>query len=80
MLDFEVKADGSVLVKTYHRTHLEAPAFAKNELQGVSDGEPIDIAAEQFVSFRVEMPADSIGNKKHDTARTVLKDEPELAV
>ncbi|KJL70416.1 hypothetical protein SS24_25445, partial [Enterobacter hormaechei subsp. steigerwaltii] len=29
-LDYEVSADGSVLVKTYHRTHPDAPAFARN--------------------------------------------------
>ncbi|WP_407214312.1 phage tail protein [Enterobacter hormaechei] len=28
-LDYEVSADGSVLVKTYHRTHPDAPAFAR---------------------------------------------------
>ncbi|HHN9180467.1 TPA: hypothetical protein ACP63B_003346, partial [Escherichia coli] len=40
-LDYEVNADGSVLVKTYHRTHPEAPAFARNELQGINDGDPV---------------------------------------
>ncbi|HAW6302324.1 phage tail protein [Escherichia coli] len=59
-LDYEVNADGSVLVKTYHRTHPEAPAFARNELQGINDGDPVDIPRDQFVSVRVEMPADSL--------------------
>ncbi|KPU02130.1 phage tail protein, partial [Enterobacter cloacae subsp. cloacae] len=49
-LDYEVNADGSVLVKTYHRTHPEAPAFARNELQGINDGDPVDIPRDQFVS------------------------------
>lgn len=63
-LDYEVNADGSVLVKTYHRTNPEAPAFARNELQGINDGDPIDIPRDQFLSVRVEMPADSLYNQK----------------
>lgn len=59
-LDYEVHADGSVLVKTYHRTHPAAPEFARNELQDISDGDPIDIPSDQFVSVRVQMPQDSI--------------------
>ncbi|MFG0517282.1 phage tail fiber protein [Kluyvera intermedia] len=58
-LDYEVSADGSILVKTYHRTHQTAPAFARNELQGVKDGDPVDIPADQFLSARVEMPVTS---------------------
>ena len=63
-LDYEVNADGSVLVKTYHREHPSAPAFARNKRSGLADGEPVDIPADQFVSVRVEMPADSIWNQK----------------
>ncbi|MHC8728056.1 phage tail fiber protein [Salmonella enterica] len=63
-LDYEVNADGSVLVKTYHRAHPSAPAFARNELVGLADGDPIDIPADQFVSVRVEMPVDSLFNQK----------------
>ncbi|HDS2350846.1 TPA: phage tail protein [Enterobacter hormaechei subsp. xiangfangensis] len=63
-LDYEVNADGSVLVKTYHREHPSAPAFARNERDGLADGEPVDIPAHQFVSVRVEMPVDSIWNQK----------------
>lgn len=63
-LDYEVNADGSVLVKTYHRAHPEAPAFARNELQGINDGDPVDIPRDQFVSARVEMPAGSLYNQK----------------
>lgn len=66
-LDYEVNADGSVLVKTYHRTHPDAPAFAKNELDGLSDGDPVDIPADQFVSVRVEMPQNSIWNQRAAT-------------
>lgn len=63
-LDYEVNADGSVLVKTYHRTHPAAPFFARNELDGVSAGEPVDIPQDQFVSVRVQMPMDSAFNRK----------------
>lgn len=72
-LDYEVNPDGSVLVKTYHRTFPESPAFARNLIgvknedgtitETVMNGDPIDIPADQFVSVRVEMPADSIYNQ-----------------
>lgn len=72
-LDYEVNADGSVLVKTYHRTHPEAPAFARNLIgtkddagnftETVQNGEPIDIPDDVFISVRVEMPADSVYNR-----------------
>lgn len=71
-LDYEVHADGSVLVKTFHRTHPEAPEFARNELQGVSDGEPVDIPRDQFVSVRVEMPVDSLYNQKLRAAELAM--------
>ncbi|HHF9082743.1 TPA: hypothetical protein ACPTZX_002019 [Escherichia coli] len=74
-LDYEVNADGSVLVKTYHRTHPDAPAFARNESLGVNDGDPVDIPRDQFVSIRVEMPADSIWNQRQkDTTRAPVKE------
>lgn len=73
-LDYDVNPDGSVLVKTYHRTHPDAPAFARNMIgiknddgtfdETVKSGEPIDIPADQFVSVRVEMPEHSIYNQK----------------
>lgn len=67
-LDYEVNADGTVLVKTYHRTHPDAPAFSRNELDGMSDGDPVDIPVDQFVSVRVEMPQNSIWHQRAATA------------
>lgn len=71
-LDYEVNADGSLLVKTYHRTHPDAPAFGRNEIDGVSDGDPVDIPSDQFVSVRVEMPADSLYNQKIRAAELAM--------
>lgn len=71
-LDYEVNADGSVLVKTYHRTHPEAPAFARNELQGINDGDPVDIPHDQFLSVRIEMPADSVYNQRLRAAELAM--------
>lgn len=78
-LDYEVNAEGSVLVKTYHRTHPDAPVFARNIIgdknaegiftETVKDGESVDIPADSFVSVRVEMPADSIWNQKTEASR-----------
>lgn len=63
-LDYEVSADGSVLVKTFHREYPSAPIFARNAREGFVDGEPADIPADQFVSVRVEMPQNSIWNQR----------------
>ncbi|QCT21734.1 hypothetical protein FEM41_19800 [Jejubacter calystegiae] len=63
-LDYDVNADGSVLVKTFHRTHPTAPVWARNERDGYTDGDPIDIPSDQYVSVRVGMPLDSIWNQK----------------
>lgn len=72
-LDYEVNADGSVLVKTYHRTHPEAPEFARNEINGLTNGEPVDIPADSFVSVRVEMPPDSIWNQRQKEAQEEIE-------
>ena len=56
-LDYEVLADGSVEVRTYHRTHTNAPAFARNIIDGIDDGDPVDIPPSTYISVRVQMPA-----------------------
>ncbi|WP_313020831.1 pyocin knob domain-containing protein [Atlantibacter hermannii] len=61
-VDYEVEADGSILLKTYHRTHPAAPRFAHNEIDGVSDGDPVDIPAGRCIDLRVEMPVNSVWN------------------
>lgn len=58
----KVNKDGSILVKTYHRTHPNAPKFARNDIEGFNDGDPIDIPAGRFISVRVQMPEGSIYN------------------
>ncbi|MGB3254273.1 phage tail protein [Buttiauxella gaviniae] len=63
-LDYEINADGSILVKTYHRTHPDAPVFARNEIDGVSNGDPFDIPDDSFISVRIEMPENSVWNQK----------------
>ncbi|ENU6952721.1 phage tail protein, partial [Escherichia coli] len=60
------------LVKTYHRTHPTAPEFARNELQGISEGDSVDIPYDQFLSVRVEMPADSLYNQKIRAAELAM--------
>ncbi|HFE0235242.1 TPA: phage tail protein [Salmonella enterica] len=71
-LDYEVNTDGSILVKTYHRTHPQSPEFARNEIDNLTNGDPIDIPSDSFVSVRVEMPADSVWNQKKDAANIVM--------
>ncbi|UXY92356.1 hypothetical protein [Proteus phage RP7] len=61
-VDYKVMEDGSILIKTYHRTHPSAPKFARNDIAGYSDGDPIDIPNGRFISVRVQMPEQSIYN------------------
>ncbi|ENT5052672.1 hypothetical protein ACFO7G_003573 [Salmonella enterica] len=63
----------TVLVKTYHRTHSDAPFFARNEIDGLTNGDPVDIPADSFVSVRVEIPPDSIWNKKQEATRIAME-------
>lgn len=84
-LDYEVNPDGSVLVKTYHRTYPDSPAFALNRIgyknddgdfiETVVNGEPVDIPSDQFVSVRVEMPEDSIWNVRQRELEKVMEAE-----
>ncbi|MEG2569085.1 MAG: hypothetical protein RSA84_23055, partial [Acinetobacter sp.] len=74
-LDYKVEADGSVLVKTYHRTYPDAPAFARNIKEGYEEGDLIDIPSDQFVSVRVEMPQDSIWNMAQRAAQEEMAQE-----
>ncbi|WRQ11978.1 hypothetical protein vBSlqSZDD2_67 [Serratia phage vB_SlqS_ZDD2] len=55
-VDYEVNRQGNIEVKTYHREHKDSPAFARNVIEGVNDGDPIDIPAGRCVDLRVEMP------------------------
>ncbi|EDG5886326.1 phage tail protein, partial [Salmonella enterica subsp. enterica serovar Infantis] len=83
-IDYEVNADGSVLVRTYHRVHPSALPFAQNRIgntdisgmftETVADGEPVDIPADSFVSVRVEMPENSIWNKKQEATRIAMEE------
>lgn len=83
-IDYEINADGSVLVRTYHRVHPSAPPFAQNRIgntdisgmftETVADGEPVDIPADSFVSVRVEMPENSIWNKKQEATRIAMEE------
>ena len=76
-VDSEVMGDGSILVKTYHRTHPNAPEFARNDIDGYSDGDPIDIPAGRFISVRVQMPEQSIYNVRMREMEEAQKAEEE---
>ena len=73
----EVNEDGSILIKTYHRTHPNAPEFANNKIDGFNDGDPIDIPAGRFISVRVQMPEQSIYNVRMHEMEEVQKAEEE---
>lgn len=74
-LDYEVEADGSILVKTYHRTYPDSPEFARNVMDGYSAGDPIDIPIDQYLSVRVQMPQDSIFNRAQLEMEQTIADQ-----
>lgn len=55
-----VEANGDIIVKTYHRTHPNAPKFAQNVIDGYSDGDPIDIPSGRWVDLRVQVYTDEL--------------------
>ncbi|NBN71835.1 hypothetical protein GWJ01_12070 [Proteus sp. G2618] len=73
----EVNKDGSILVKTYHRTHPNAPKFARNDIDSYNDGDPIDIPDGRFISVRVQMPEQSIYNVRMREMEEAQKAEEE---
>lgn len=76
-VDAEINKDGSILVKTYHRTHPNAPKFARNDIDGFNDGDPIDIPDGRFISVRVQMPEGSIYNVRMREMEEAQKAEEE---
>ncbi|WP_368940275.1 hypothetical protein [Proteus mirabilis] len=70
--------DGSILVRTYHRTHSNAPKFARNDIDGYNDSDPIDIPCGRFISVRVQMPEGSIYNVRMREMEEAQKAEEEL--
>ncbi|WP_426773862.1 hypothetical protein [Proteus faecis] len=76
-VDSKVMEDGSILVKTYHRTHPNAPKFARNDIDGFNDSDPIDIPDGRFISVRVQMPEQSIYNVRMREMEEAQKAEEE---
>ncbi|HEK3126667.1 TPA: hypothetical protein ACWLZ9_002144 [Proteus mirabilis] len=76
-VDSKVMEDGSILVRTYHRTHPNAPKFARNDIDGYKDGDPIDIPDGRFISVRVQMPEQSIYNVRMREMEEAQKVEEE---
>lgn len=56
-VDYAVDVVGDITIRTYHRVHTGVPSFASNEIEGVADGEPVDIPEGRWIDLRVEMPA-----------------------
>ncbi|MGY6288411.1 MULTISPECIES: phage tail fiber protein [Morganellaceae] len=45
-----------LMKKTYHGIHPNAPKFARNDIDGYKEGDPIDIPDDHFISVRIQMP------------------------
>ncbi|MBI6291802.1 hypothetical protein JEP02_00555 [Proteus mirabilis] len=76
-VDSKVMKDGSILVRTYHRTYPNSPKFARNDIDGYKDGDPIDIPDGRFISVRVQMPEQSIYNVRMCEMEEAQKAEEE---
>lgn len=73
-VDYEIEPDGDITIRTFHRTHRNAPEYARNLIgiknddgsftETVKDGDPVDIPAGRWIDLRVEMPQNSIWNQK----------------
>lgn len=82
-VDFSVENNGDILLRTYHRTHPDAPEFARNLIglendegtftESVKDGEPADIPDGRWVDLRVQMPEDSLWNQKQLAIRESME-------
>lgn len=55
-VDYTIDVSGDIEVFTYHRVHPDSPAFARNIIDGVQNGDPIDIPSGKYVSLRVNVP------------------------
>ena len=75
--------NGEILLRTYHRTHPDAPEFARNLIglendegtftESVKDGEPADIPDGRWVDLRIQMPEDSLWNRKQMAIREAME-------
>lgn len=74
-VDYSVESNGDILIKTYHREHLNSPPFAQNKIEGYKDGDPINIPSDTFISVRVQMPENSKWNIKQKEAEEFHKKE-----
>ena len=82
-VDFSVENNGDILLRTYHRTHPDAPEFARNLIglendegtftESVKDGEPADIPDGRWVDLRIQMPEDSLWNQKQMAIREAME-------
>lgn len=82
-VDFSVENNGGILLRTYHRTHPDAPEFARNLIglendegtftESVKDGEPADIPDGRWVDLRIQMPEDSLWNQKQMAIREAME-------
>ncbi|MGK2888994.1 MAG: hypothetical protein ACSLEN_07350 [Candidatus Malihini olakiniferum] len=51
----KINLDGFIVICTYHWPHPDAPAFARNKIEGYANGDPIDIPCDTFILMRVQM-------------------------
>lgn len=85
-VDYSVEKNGDITIKTFHREHSSSPTFAQNKIEGFSDGDPINIPADTFISVRVQMPENSkwnlkqkeleeLNNKELDNGKEILNSD-----
>lgn len=55
-VDYSVDPSGDIHLRTFHRVHPESPAYARNIIDGVQNGDPLDITSGKSITLRVNMP------------------------
>ena len=58
-LDYDQEPDGTINIRTTHREFTDGPLAQRNIVDGLSDGDPVDIPAGREITLRLSIPDDS---------------------
>ncbi|UIN00030.1 prophage tail fiber N-terminal domain-containing protein [Yersinia ruckeri] len=79
-VDYDVEANGDLIIRTFHRENITSPVFARNLIQGVAEGDPIDIPRGRVLDLRVHMPDNSVYNQRQSEIARNLPEPQETAL
>ncbi|UIN00099.1 prophage tail fiber N-terminal domain-containing protein [Yersinia ruckeri] len=79
-VDYDVEANGDLIIRTFHRENITSPVFARNLIQGVAEGDPIDIPRGRVLDLRVHMPDSSVYNQRQSEIARNLPEPQETSL